>query len=136
MVRVIVTGDRNWDCPELARAVVAGLVARHGDVMLVHGDATGVDRAFAAAGREAGCEVLAYPADWDLLGPRAGPHRNGQMVADGAAFVIAVHRKLYFSRGTRDCVRRALAAGLPVWLIETADPGPDGRHGVRRIRRA
>ena len=31
---------------------------------------------------------------------------------------IALHRLLEASNGTKDCIRKALAAQIPVWLIE------------------
>jgi hypothetical protein len=127
-VRVIISGDRNWTCSDLARRVIARLVARHGEVEIIHGDARGVDSAFADAAREAGCGVFPYEALWEKHGKRAGPIRNQAMVDAGAEFVIAVHRSLAWSRGTGDLVRRALAAGIPVYLIDGEDVVP------RRIR--
>jgi ABC-type sugar transport system substrate-binding protein len=46
------------------------------------------------------------------------------MVAAGATLAIAVHRDLAGSRGTKDCVRRAIAAGIPVYLIDSEDVRP------------
>jgi hypothetical protein len=40
------------------------------------------------------------------------------MVQAGADLCIALHRSIETSKGTKDCVRQALAAGIPVWLIE------------------
>jgi ABC-type sugar transport system substrate-binding protein len=128
-VRVIISGDRNWTCSDLARRVVARLVARHGEVDIVQGAADGVDRAFVEAAYDAGCGVCSYPADWQKHGKKGGPIRNAAMVDAGADFVIAVHRSLAWSRGTGDLVRRALAAGIPVYLIDGEDAEP------RRIRK-
>jgi hypothetical protein len=127
-VRVIISGDRNWTCHELARRVIARLVARHGEVDIVQGSADGVDFAFVEAAYDAGCGVCSFPADWDRHGKKAGPIRNQEMVDSGADFVIAVHRGLARSRGTRDLVERSLKAGIPVWLIDGEDAEP------RRIR--
>jgi hypothetical protein len=116
-VRVIISGDRNWTCHELARRVIARLVARHGEVDIVQGSADGVDFAFVEAAYDAGCGVCSFPADWEKHGKKAG-----------ADFVIAVHRSLAWSRGTKDLVTRALAADIPVYLIDAEDAEP------RRIR--
>ena len=35
-----------------------------------------------------------------------------------ADLCLALHRTLATSKGTKDCVRQALAAGIPVYLIE------------------
>jgi ABC-type sugar transport system substrate-binding protein len=123
-VRVIVTGSRSWRCAALARRVIARLIARHGKVALVIGDADGVDRVFAETARASGCEVCVFGADWEKFGKRAGPLRNQEMVTDGADFCIAVHKSLARSRGTKDCVQRAMAAGIPVWLIDSDDGEP------------
>jgi hypothetical protein len=52
--------------------------------------------------------------------------RNGhlEMVQAGADLCIALHRSIETSKGTRDCVRQALAAGIPVWLIESEEAIP------------
>jgi hypothetical protein len=36
----------------------------------------------------------------------------------GADLCIALHRTLETSKGTKDCIRQALAAGIPTYLIE------------------
>ena len=41
-MRVIVTGDRRWYCPDLAEGVLNRLMLRHGPTfVIVHGGATG-----------------------------------------------------------------------------------------------
>ena len=63
-LRVIVTGSRSWYCPALAELVVGRLVAKHsGSLVIVHGDAPGVDRSFAEA---------AEAAEDAGVGPRRG----------------------------------------------------------------
>jgi hypothetical protein len=46
------------------------------------------------------------------------------MVAKGADLCIAVHKFLMNSRGTRDCCNQAIAAGIPVWLIDSDEGEP------------
>jgi hypothetical protein len=123
--RVIVTGDRHWYCEALAYRVVKGLKAKHGPgVVILEGGAGGVDWAFHVAAN--GCEVATqrFNADWDRFGHGAGPMRNRAMVEAGADICIAVHRNLAGSKGTKDCVRQSLKAGIPVWLIESEDGKP------------
>src|SRR5258708_269331 len=94
-MRIIVTGDRFWACHRLAAAILRRLVKRYGPaIVIVHGDAPGVDESFATACRGLGIEVEAHPADWDRLGKRAGPIRNQEMIDAGAGLCIAVHRFL------------------------------------------
>ena len=103
--------------------------------MIVHGGATGVDRSFSEAAGELGLEQEAHLARWDEIDhPRAvirrdrkghpfnshaGPLRNQEMVDAGAGLCIALHRAISSSKGTRDCARRAIAAGIPTWLVSS-----------------
>lgn len=54
----------------------------------------------------------------------AGPIRNQAMVDAGAEMCLAFHRAISASKGTKDCARRAIAAGIPTYRIasETAEP--------------
>jgi hypothetical protein len=125
-MRIIVCGDRAWNCPELAERVVGRLVVRYGrdKLVIVHGAARGVDADFHWAACLARTEREPYPAEWDRLGRRAGPIRNATMIANGASLCIAVHRFLMNSKGTKDCCLQALAAGIPTWLIYSDDGEP------------
>jgi hypothetical protein len=71
-------------------------------------------------GRNGKRNLVAEPhlADWKVLANLAGPTRNREMVQAGADLCIALHRSIETSRGTRDCIRQAIAAGISVWLIE------------------
>ena len=126
--RVIVTGCRHWRCEALAERTLRRMKERYGDdLTIVHGAAPGVDTAFNLACRKLGIRREPHPADWAGLGNAAGPIRNGEMVRLGAAFVLAVHRDLAGSKGTKDCVRQAQAAGIPVWLIANDSDHPPHR---------
>lgn len=58
-------------------------------------------------------DVECVPADWATLGNRAGPIRNQAMV-DLGDYLACLAFPLGESRGTRDCMARAEAAGIPV----------------------
>jgi hypothetical protein len=122
-MRVLITGDRSWVCRELAEQVIRRLMFRYGpDVVIVHGGATGVDEAFATSAERLGVNTEAHPVtgeDWQRVGKRAGPLRNAHMVALGADICIAVHRSIGESKGTKDCARRAIGAGIPTYLIDS-----------------
>ncbi len=124
-MRVIVTGDRAWDCRELAEDVVRRLVAKYGQgLVIVHGAAGGVDAAFGAAAEAQGVAVEPHRAEWVRLGKRAGPSRNQRMVDAGADFCLAFHRFIANSKGTEDCARRAIAVGIPTYLIDGDEARP------------
>lgn len=70
----------------------------------------GVDRAAARwAERTEGVRNDPYPADW-RTGKRAGLDRNTAMVQAGAHLVLAFPGQ--FSRGTWDCLQKAVSAGI------------------------
>jgi hypothetical protein len=140
-MRVIVTGDRSWYDRNLARQVVNGLLLRYGpDLVIVQGAATGIDASFADACDDLGVAQEPHPARWkNLKAPgavirydqrdhpynaNAGPERNAEMVAAAAEMCIAFHRFLATSRGTKDCVRRAIKAGIPTYLIDSEKAEP------------
>ncbi len=124
-MRILVTGDRFWDCHVLASGVIRRLIDRYGTgLVVVHGAATGADAAFATAARELGVAEEGHPADWDRLGKRAGPMLNQRMVNAGADLCIAIHRFIPGSKGTKDCARRAIEAGIPTYLIDSDEAVP------------
>ncbi|WP_165251192.1 hypothetical protein [Paludisphaera soli] len=55
------------------------------------------------------------------------------MVDAGASMCLTFHRDLESSQGTLDCVRRALAAGIPTYVCadETATPVRVGDERVK-----
>lgn len=68
-----------------------------------------------------GLETESYPADWANFGKAAGPLRNQRMLDEGKPdLVVAFTNDLASSRGTRDMVRRAQAAGIPTWVVGKA----------------
>lgn len=63
---------------------------------------------------EHGVEVLARPAQWRRLGPKAGPIRNGEMVALKPGGAVAFSG----GKGTESCVACCEAAGVKVMRVE------------------
>jgi hypothetical protein len=118
-MRILVAGDRFWFCPKLAASVVGRLVARYGaGITTIHGGGPGVDESFASACRA--LDVTAEPQvpDWKGLGNISRPARNKEMLESGINLCIALHRSITTSTGTKDCIKQALAAGIPTYLIE------------------
>jgi hypothetical protein len=122
-------GQAGFQPLELAAEVVKRLLIRYGpDLLIVHGGASGIDWSFTRACADLGVKVEVHPARWDVLdapgaiirqnkdglryNANAGPIRNAKMVAAGAGMCVAFHRFLARSRGTKDCVRRAIEAGF------------------------
>jgi YspA, cpYpsA-related SLOG family len=56
-MRILITGDRFWQCHVLASGVLRRLIDRYGiDLVIVHGDATGVDESFGTAAKGLGLD--------------------------------------------------------------------------------
>jgi hypothetical protein len=135
-MRVIVTGSRHLFPLDHARQIVAGIVVRAwpGDLRIVHGCCSlmeSVDWAFDQAALEAGAEVECFHPEQYGRWPGCGPKRNSDMVKYGADLGIAYHDKLAESRGTLDCVRKLLAAGIPVLWYDGMGHNPCRITGIQ-----
>jgi len=121
-MRVLVTGSRDFSDEAKVNAALDEVYGQWdgkdgGDFVVVHGDARGADTLadrWAKATHEIDVRVHpeARPADWDQYGKLAGNVRNQEMVNLGADICLAF--PLFGSRGTRDCMKRAKAAGIEV----------------------
>ncbi|MDB5253903.1 MAG: hypothetical protein JWP27_3072 [Flaviaesturariibacter sp.] len=143
---VLVTGSRDWPdngtveaaLTRVLRDVIQAEPRR--DFVVVHGDCpTGADRfavRWAEGNAALGVHAEAHPADWRKNGKAAGPLRNSLMVNLGADLCLAF--PLGASRGTRDCMRKAAAAGIPVRVVSRAPevdvpPCPTCRRPVEGV---
>lgn len=126
-MRILVTGSRDWANPFVIGAALeeaisnlyneAGKEGRAvSEPVIVHGDARGADRWAKLWALAFGYEHDPHPADWSRLGKAAGVKRNQQMVDKGADLVLAFPSGQ--SIGTRDCMERAAAAGIPIVIYE------------------
>ncbi|MEW2266900.1 SLOG family protein [Streptomyces sp. NPDC047868] len=133
------TGSRSFPDPNL---IDDGLMDVWHDALedgydgieLIHGDADGADSIADAWAMRHGVPRRRRPADWDgpcaancpqghrrinrrgsEYCPLAGHRRNQQMVDEGPVLVVAAHHAN--SSGTADCMRRAKAAGIPIYRL-------------------
>jgi hypothetical protein len=116
--RVLVTGETLWTCRALALTILRRLVARYGeDITVAHSGNPGVPTSFGIGCRQLGIKAEMPPLDWhrgvDSLA------RNERLISTGADLCVVVHRSLATCESTKDCARRAIAAGIPTYLIET-----------------
>jgi len=111
-VRILITGSRWWTDVAAIMAVLARYRELYPDAVLVHGNCRGADLIAAEIWQNWGLPTEAHTADWATLGNRAGPERNATMVGYGAVVCLAF--PMPNSRGTRDCMRKAERAGIPV----------------------
>jgi hypothetical protein len=129
-MRIVVAGDKDWTCPDLAARTLRQLVARYGRaIIIVHGNEPGVDSSFAAAAKELGIAVEARVIDRKNTGFPTVGQPNRELLLGGADLCIAVHDRIASCPRTLDCVRQALQDGIPTYGIEN-------QHAIaRRIKR-
>lgn len=111
-MKVLVTGSR--DFPDLDKVHDRIALLAEADHLIV-GDARGVDRVATDVALKLGREISIFKARWKDHGKMAGPWRNQEMVDQEPDLVLAFWDGK--SRGTRDCIDRARAAGIPVEVI-------------------
>ena len=114
-MRVLVCGDRNWTDKELMHRYIGALPS---GTTVMHGGARGADSIAGEIAQSHGLQVELFEADWARYGRGAGPVRNRRMIETGPDLVLAFHNYLWTgSKGTRDCVKRALSAGIHVDVV-------------------
>lgn len=113
-MRVLICGSRDWTEVEPIENVIAPLGPND---CVIAGGARGADRIAAQVALRLGVPLEEYPADWEKYGKAAGPIRNREMLDRGRPdYVVAF--PLGDSRGTRDMIRQARAAGVRVAVYE------------------
>lgn len=115
-MRVLISGDREWDDKERIRDY---LQSRPEVITyVIEGEARGADGLARDVADELGIRVMPFPANWKRFGRGAGPKRNQQMLDEGKPDeVCGFHDDIRESRGTKDMLRRALAAGIKTLVV-------------------
>lgn len=114
-LRVLVCGGRDYADRDAVFSVLNVLQAERGIALLIHGAARGADSLGAEWAASRGIEVLRFPvtpAMWHTQGKKAGPLRNGRMLAEGNPDGVVAFPG---GPGTADMIRQAEAAGVKVW---------------------
>lgn len=116
-MKIVVCGSRDWDNYSTVYATIKKVASP--DDIIIHGACRGADWLARSAARALGLAIDQYPAEWARLGRAAGPIRNQKMIdEEHPDLVIAFHLDIDKSKGTKDMVGRARAAGIPVMLID------------------
>lgn len=120
---VVVTGGRDFSDGELVCAVLDDL-----DVaVLIHGACTGADSMADRWAVISGIKPIPFPVtsdEWRRIGRRAGPLRNGRMIAETVATIAPAYGAtpvlvaFHGGRGTKNCIDTARAASVAVWEVE------------------
>lgn len=112
---VLVCGSREWgDWDAMLRHI---RTLPEGSTVL-HGGCRGADQMAARMARNLRLCVREFAAEWDAHGKAAGPLRNQRMLDEGRPDEVwAFTLNLATSKGTKDMVTRARAAGVPVRVL-------------------
>ena len=121
--RVLVTGSRDWDRPDVLAYALGYALGELGPFILVHGAARGADTMAATLHEQYGFTSEPHPANWESLGKRAGFVRNAEMVDLGADLCLAFWDGK--SRGTKHTIGLARKAGIPTRVYT-----PGGLHAT------
>lgn len=113
-MKILICGDRYWDDKVTILTKMESLAK---DTLVIHGGARGADTLADECAHELGLPVTPFPADWQRFGKKAGPLRNRQMLDQKPDLVIAFHKNLQSSKGTKDCVNEARKRSIPVKII-------------------
>ena len=116
-MRVLICGSRDWDDPGWIRQALSAAVANSPNgVEVIEGEARGADTIARAVAEELELKVHRFPANWSKYGRSAGPIRNHQMLVEGKPnLVLAFHKDLLSSKGTKNMVIQAENARIPTW---------------------
>lgn len=114
-MRVLVCGGRKYNNVTRLYSILGKLHRERGIDVLITGAASGADDLAAGWAAVHFVPVIERPAEWDKYGRSAGPKRNQAMLDHDKPDAVVAFQG---GRGTADMVRRAKAAGVPVWEIQ------------------
>lgn len=121
-MKILITGDREWSDTLKMIEVLSQFPA---GTIIIHGACRGADNMAHAIGEELGFVIRNYPASWHEFGKRAGVLRNQAMLDlehlehEPFDLCLAFHNNIRSSKGTRDMMSRANAAGIETRLIQS-----------------
>lgn len=132
--RVWVCGSRCWPWPQTVAAVLDRAADRHGgDLVVIEGAGTGAERAAHRWCQERGLPAWRHRCHPRLQASRGLMRLPRETLAvrhqrilreEGPRLVVVFHEAFTPGPGvSADIARRAVAAGVPVWLVPGADPG-------------
>ena len=112
---LLVCGSREFSEPKAVRDKIWWYFRETPRHRVIHGAARGIDSLAAKLAKEHGHDVVAFPADWEKYGKRAGYVRNIQMLDEQPDFVVAFWNGI--STGTAHTIREAKKRGIKTLVI-------------------
>jgi hypothetical protein len=122
-ITILICGDRNWIDFDLIHNTLKTCHTTFRCQMVIEGGAKGADMCGREAAMTLNIPYQEFRARWEDYGKGAGPIRNQQMLDEGQPdVVLAFHDDLPNSKGTKDMIRRAKKAGIPVRHYSHKEP--------------
>lgn len=120
-MKILMCGDRNYKDEDKVRAVFKSLLMLYNNFEIVQGGASGADFLANKIAKEMNITVKEYQAQWTKYGRAAGPLRNDLMLSDNPdiELVIAFHKNIANSKGTKSMVEKAIHKGIKVEIISS-----------------
>lgn len=112
--RFFITGSRDLFIKEDIKKVLADLYAKGINpkkMVMVVGDAKGVDTTAAKLWKDAGLAIEVFKADWEEYGKKAGMLRNMEMLKSGVDYGYGFCKNN--SKGTTGMLKAASSLGVP-----------------------
>lgn len=125
-LRVLVCGSRTVTDQRAVGIVLNGIaVETDWNLVVIHGAARGADNLADRWASANDVSVLAFAAQWNKYGKRAGFLRNTQMLEEGKPHVVwaFVDKDLSESKGTKMMVDIARKGGVPCYVVQV-EPEP------------
>jgi hypothetical protein len=119
---LLITGAREWDNPQIIENALREYRKIHLlNLLVIHGHCPwGADSQADKICKRLGIDRVLVPANWEGRGNPAGPERNRLMEElIEIDEVLAFHDNLERSKGTKDMVKIAQNANIPVNLYTT-----------------
>jgi len=119
-MKIAISGDRYWSDREVIKKALSKYLLSM--EQLIVGDCRGADRIAAEVAQELGFpkeKIIIKIAEWGKYHSAAGCIRNQRIIDENPDVLLAFHDSLPKSKGTRDCVSRARAAGAIVELYHS-----------------
>ena len=126
MISIGIVGSRDYPNEAKVRQFVRSLPL---DFEIVSGGATGPDTWAETEARKRGMSTNIHYPNWKELGKSAGMIRNGLIIQD-STIVVAFYNG---TKGTKDSMRRAVAARKPLFVITAEDDLPTVEEIFQKI---
>ncbi|WP_369696691.1 SLOG family protein [Streptomyces sp. XD-27] len=131
--RLLICGSRQWPWPDTVTALLDRAATRYGDdLVIIEGAPTGATRAAHHWCRDHDLPCWrhrCHPLTRPTTAPRArrhwreAEHHQRILRDEGPRLALVFHHHLTPGSGsTADLCHQAMNAGIPIWLIPTADP--------------